>query len=379
MTLKKLGRQPRHLGTLALFAALQPNSASSIGSAQQQQEFLTDLAQGLSESMANQARLHGWRVQALFKALVIELGGVLMVKDEDEGDLYFNDRDGKLKLPDLRLVLEDRTTVFIEVKNVNPAKRDVTTISRGELESLGRYTQLQQGRLLLAHYWSAINTWTLIDPVCLDCSKGRVEISLETAVCENEMSIVGDRHLFTVPPLTMTVYSDPDRLATLSSSNESQRQLGRFTIGAVEYTAGGRLLKNPEEERIAFALMHFGQWNVESDVDIEAGRPRALRYTFGPSERPEGSPSLEEQPFELVGSLSSIYSTMFNFATLTDDGRVAKLGHEPTPGGIGGLVPSNYFERDAHDLQLWGFELQPRREGQEAKRSRLDSNQRPSG
>jgi hypothetical protein len=364
VAIRKLGRQPRELETLSLFASMQPEGEITIDDSRQQQEFLTELGQGLSESLVNEARLHGWRVQALFQALIVELGRVPIVKEEDNGDLDFEDRDGMLKLPDLRLVLEDGSTVFVEVKNVGPGERKATSIGRGELDGLALYAEKQKARLLLAHYWSAWNLWTLIDPVCLERPDGRIEIAMETAVRENEMVVFGDVLLGTTPPLTMTLYGDPDGPAALGPTSGGDKK-GVFTIGAVEYRAAGKLLEDPDEIRIALAIMQFGKWDMDNEAKVVEGRLEEIRYTFNP---PEGISGSEGQEFEMAGSLSSMYSTLFNLATLKDDGSVARLRREPTPGGLASLVPADYFERKDRVLRLWRFELQPNREAVSRKR-----------
>lgn len=62
---------------------------------------------GLDQSLDNKGRLHGWRVQGLFEAMIVCLGGIRLIKEEDSGSYYFDDANGNVKPPDFRIV---RTT-----------------------------------------------------------------------------------------------------------------------------------------------------------------------------------------------------------------------------------------------------------------------------
>jgi hypothetical protein len=120
MTLRRLKRERGELGSLALFVDLDdPERGTSLQDVRRRQYVLAEIGRGLDESLANVARLHGWRVQELFKAVVVELGGARLVKDEDEGECFSEDV-AMVKLPDYRLVLKDGEMILVEVKNVAP-------------------------------------------------------------------------------------------------------------------------------------------------------------------------------------------------------------------------------------------------------------------
>ena len=62
-----------------------------------------------------------------------------------------------------------------------------------------------------------------------------------------------------------------------------------------------------------------------------------------------------EQGFEIVGSLSEMFSTFYKFAT-QDEGQVGKLRLDITPGSWGNLIPEDHKGKM---LPLWRFRLRP--------------------
>lgn len=76
MALEKLKRERRELGSLALFVDLdEPERGSSLQDARRRRHVLAEIGRGLDESLANAARLHGWRVQACSWLLRWSSGG----------------------------------------------------------------------------------------------------------------------------------------------------------------------------------------------------------------------------------------------------------------------------------------------------------------
>jgi len=65
--------------------------AASVGDLNDPQEranFLSEVEVALDQSLANQRRLHGRWAQDLFRAVLISLDGITMIKDEDSGEFY---------------------------------------------------------------------------------------------------------------------------------------------------------------------------------------------------------------------------------------------------------------------------------------------------
>ena len=56
---------------------------------------------------------------------------------------------------------------------------------------------------------------------------------------------------------------------------------------------------------------------------------------------PEHLEEVERQGFGIAGTLSSMYSALYNEMTLVpDDGKVRQLRHEPDPGELAALIPT---------------------------------------
>ena len=102
MALRKLPRDPERLDSLSRYATDPDGEGRSLNDAERHREFLLSLGRGLSESLANRSRLHGWRVQSLFEALIVELDAARLLRSEDEGTTY-HEGSKLVKLPDYRL------------------------------------------------------------------------------------------------------------------------------------------------------------------------------------------------------------------------------------------------------------------------------------
>ena len=120
--IRRIKRQPAELGSLELFAQLDdPSAGGSVRDHHRLRAVLDQLSAGLSSSLASEARLHGWRVQAMFEAMLLGLGHVRLLTTEDSGECYYDDAEGGVKPPDFRLVTTDGEHLLIEVKNVAPS------------------------------------------------------------------------------------------------------------------------------------------------------------------------------------------------------------------------------------------------------------------
>jgi len=94
--------------------------------------------------------------------------------------------------------------------------------------------------------------------------------------------------------------------------------------------------------------MFYGSWEYEAIPKIIANQIEAVEHRWIPDED-------HKQGFEMIGSLSGMFSKFYRFAT-QDEGELAKLRLEITPGFLGNLIPKDY-SRDV--LPLWRFKLHP--------------------
>jgi hypothetical protein len=318
------------------------------------------LKAGMDESLANKSRLHGWRVQGLFEALMVCLGSVQLIVMEDAGAYYYDDSHGNVKPPDFRVVRADGQQALIEVKNVDPRTPGAAPINEKDFEQKQRYADLMGTRLLLAHYWSAFNQWSIVDASVSERRNGKLVLPVESAMKANELGLMGDSMIATRPPLTISIIADP-------SSPQAARQITpiedqwRFTIEGVEVSCAGQTLTSPLEKRIAWFLALYGNWDVTRDVHLDdAGHiTRVDLQTAPPVADEEYAAEVARQGFAVVGNLSEMYSAYYNSMTLTDTGEVGQLRHEPEPGVLADLIPADYWSSPSRDLPIWRFRTHP--------------------
>src|SRR5919109_418284 len=356
MTLRKATRQPQELGTLSLYSALDEmgNSGMTIDDARRKEAFLRTVEDGLAVSLASPSRLHGWRVQTMFAGVVLAIGGIRLLSFEDEGDYYFDDADGPAKAPDFRLVSTSGEHLLVEVKNVAPEETTKPqTIQRAEFDGALRYAEWTGASLAVAHYWSAMNLWTLVSADALERSGDAAILTIETAMPVSELGLLGDKWLATTPPLVLSLLADTTQPRAVHET--PREQTASFTIGGVELSCAGRLIGDPTEREIATRLMFFGSWHPKQELRFDdSGEVEGLDYVFAPLE-----PAPESQTFEMIGTLSSMYSAVYNLGTLSETGEVTALRSEPEPGALAELVPDDYWARSDRSLPLWRFDLKP--------------------
>src|SRR5664280_1321990 len=119
MTIRKIPRDPEGIESLKLYASLDPLLAvgADLQDPARLDEFLDRMKTGVSASVQKASRLHGLRVEALFRAMLVALGGFTLLTDVDGGEPYFDDSGGPVKLPDFCVVARDGQQLLVEVKN----------------------------------------------------------------------------------------------------------------------------------------------------------------------------------------------------------------------------------------------------------------------
>jgi Holliday junction resolvase len=355
MAIRKIGRDPEGIESLKLYASLTPQQA--LGADLQDQarldEFADRVKRGVSGSVRTPTRLHGLRVEALFRAVLVALGGFTLLTDVDGGEPYFDDASGPVKPPDFSIVDRSGEQLLIEVKSVPPLHPlSPHTISETEMRGLQHYGRLMKAPVAVAHYWSAWNRWTLVRLDLLKQKGKKYAISPQEALASNELSRYGDCLVGTRPPLTLILNVEQTGKHPAASDHVEGRVTG------VKVSAAGVVLKDKHEANIAWFLMRFGDWPAQDpQLRIEDGVPQAVEVSVNPP--PENLDLVERQGFAGIGMLSSMYSSMYNEMTLTRDGDVRELRHEPDPGELAALIPDGYWDRKDRQLALWRFHIEP--------------------
>ena len=306
--------------------------------------FVEHMRASVRRSISNEAMLHGVRTESMFEALVVSLGTIQLLKQEDSGEVYASDE--ALKVPDLKMILSDGSQIMVEVKNfyqANDATR-LFELDNEYLQGLDRYSKMMGCDLFLAIYWAKWNLWTLVPPEAFEMQGRKKMIDLPSAMKANNMVIVGDYGIGTKFPLVLLMHADKTKPRSIGPD-----QTGEFTISDVEIYCAGRLITDPVETRIASYLMFYGKWEYESEPKLVGDEIEAVEHRWTP-------PEDHQQGFEIVGWLSEMFSTFYRFAT-QDDGRLARLKLDLTTGFLGRLIPEDF---KGANLPLWRFRLQPR-------------------
>lgn len=92
---------PKSFDLIADFAKFSAENRNSLHDPQTIEKFITDARKTISDALLDEIRLHGQRTQAMFEALLLSLGDHLLIKVEDSGQVY---PENRFKVPDLRVV-----------------------------------------------------------------------------------------------------------------------------------------------------------------------------------------------------------------------------------------------------------------------------------
>ena len=227
----------------------------------------------------------------------------------------------------------------MEVKNyhkVDPGSE--LCLETQYIEKIEKYSKLVSCETKIAIYWSRWKLWSLLS---LDWVKEQDgEVSLLQSAKANEMSILGDMMVGTIPPLSIRLMTDPDKPRAVDKDGEVE-----FTIGDVSILCNGSHLTDSKEKKIAIFLIQFGGWPVSDPQPvIDDEELIYLEMTCEP-------PEYADQPFQTVGWMSSMISRQYDSLT-TVAGNVEKISPDVKPGNLGVSIPQTH---ESKNLPLWRF------------------------
>lgn len=252
--------------------------------------------------------------------------------------------DDSICVPDYRIVLDNSEQLLVEVKNYYQKSSFKTySMNTSYLDGLLRYAALMNTELRIAIYWTIWAIWTLVSPNDFERKESKAVISLTTAIMRNQMSILGDVFIGTVPPLSLRIYTDKQKPHSISEDGTSI-----LTIGKVEILANNIPITLESEQRIAFALMQYGNWKETNKVVTTKQSPKEVDYiefSYFPEEYDES------QGISIIGSLSTIISRQYGYLT-APKGKIRCLSPDVEPGTLGVNIPEGY---EGEALPLWRF------------------------
>lgn len=304
----------------------------------------------LQEHVSHEARIHGIRVESMFAHVVAAMGDVIMISEEDAGTLI--DESGDLKRPDFRMITREGDQMLVEAKNffqkTSPTKPYV--IKGKYLASLKRYAELNNVPLRLAIYWARWNMWALLDAARLDESQKSIIITMSDAFLQNEMYLLGDRMIGTLPPLSLRLYADKTKPRRVEPNGEVE-----FTISKMCPCSSGVDIDDTDERRIAWFLMLNGRWReIEQIAEINEGLVDYVEMRVSPEDPPDEESN--QLPFRSLGYLSQMITSQYLRST-SDGVDITSLSPNDQPDQFGLLIPDHY---KGSALKLWQFTMLPK-------------------
>lgn len=343
--MKRISRDPQKFDLMRIVDDYARARGLDIRDPGSHESLLGNLVTQMESNRTNDILIHGLRIQTMFAYVVAALGACRAIKDEDAGELY--SMDPEIRTPDFRVVTVEGREILVEVKNRHTLKpgRDYR-FTRAYLDGLKSYAALFQTELFIAIYWSQLNLWTLLAASDFELQGDEYFLSLPDAMKRNNMRILGDCMIGTIPSLTLKFLSDPTKPRTVGPSGQAH-----FTIGRVELYCGGQLIEDPLEQKIAWFLMNYGKWpGRELPPEVLEGQLISVGFRLEPQGR-----SNPGELFEMIGFLSEMISRQYNDIT-APEGTVKLLSPKRDPDTLGVVIPLDYR---GTALRLWRFILSP--------------------
>ena len=306
--------------------------------------FIGDVGDKVKGALRDSPLLHGQRTEAMFEALLVSLGEFELLKGEDGGRLFPDDR---YRVPDFRTVLKDGSHWLIEVKNVyerEPLEQRRHLFTGPYLERLTAYADATGAELKIAVYWARWSIWTLVSPNRLMGPDGGLDLDMMTAMRVNELSRLGDRTIGTRSPLRLRLTMDEARTNPVDADGEVT-----FTVGGIQIFCADQEIVEPVEQEIVWVFMQYSRWRSdEPEAILDGDRLLAIEYRWEPEE-------LTNQGFEIVGSLSGMFAAYYAEHTV-DSGEVVQIRAPLRPNWFEPLVSLQTTRRN---LPLWTFAQRP--------------------
>ena len=360
MVLSKLPRNAAMDGVDLYRRLDRPGQTGGLADPARVNNVVDEIRTSLLADLGTESTVRGWRAQALFASLVAALDECDLMTLVDTGDVYFE--GASVKPADYFLHLRSGQRILVDVKSVELRGEDPlgmpVKFGAAEVERMRRFGELFGAEVHIALYYPAMPMWTLLRLDDLQPGPGGgPRILVRDSLIQNKIALLGDIHIGIESPLELILRPDPS-----SPNHVNEDGHTNFTVGSVELRAGGRLLTSKDSQQLAHFLMMFGGWETDERASVKDNQVVELRYVAEPVED-------TGQGFEIVGSLSSMYSRLFENSTSGPDGTTA-LDISVRPGTLISLVPHDY---DSSELPLWRFQVQP---NQPAEAKTGDGNSR---
>ncbi|MGO7821247.1 hypothetical protein ACC684_28765 [Rhizobium ruizarguesonis] len=337
------------IDVLSLFGRFTREQRISLRDPKASELFLSSIETSVADALKNGALQHGQRTQNMFEALIVSLGAYKLLKTEDTGIVH---PEGDFTAPDFRLVLMDGTQWLIDVKNVflaAPATQRLV-LRKVDVDKLTAYAEVTGCPLKIAVYWARWRFWSLIDAADLaPISDKKLSIDMLASMQFSQLGRVGDRLIGTKPPLTLRLIADTTKERSIAPNGEVV-----YTIAAAKLLCNGNEIVDSVERNLAFTFMQYGDWEVSDPLPILDPELllEAVELEWTPRERAN-----PDEHFEMIGTLSSMFSRYYAERTIGPDG-ITQTEADLVPNWFKPLLDKGH-KSDA--LPLWRFAVQPSR------------------
>jgi hypothetical protein len=308
---KKLQRSPEKFDALNVFATWAQRHAIAITQEDAVPRFAEFLQSSLQESLKSDTMLIGNGTQAMFEAVVTNLGAVKLVKTEDNGDIYTASPD--VRAPDTRIVLAEGRNILVEVKNNHEDPRKPFRMKAAYAESLLNYAGLTQTDLRFAIYWSQMSTLTLVAPDAFKRDGKWMLLDIGTAHTRTDMGALGDTLIGCPVPI----------VAQMFVVKQGKGKI-RFDHSQSRIFVGEREVVGDAQRLLLRFLIFWGGWPMsERKIISETANHRIVEVSSAPPEDPE-----DEEPRDgcrMIGFVSTVLSRYWLQMTSNFDGEIATL------------------------------------------------------
>jgi hypothetical protein len=188
----------------------------------------------------------------------------------------------------------------------------------------------------------------LVDPDHFRAREDKHEISMNTAMAESEMAVLGDDMIGAIPPFEFSF--EFEEVPPLTEFDAAGERVATAQLKGMTIAAGGKPLRSRADQRLAFYLFWNGRWPETEHSDFEEGRLKRVRFRYEPEEWPR------EQGFAIVGFRSALIARSFWLRT-SEEGEVTRLRADLDPASEGLVLPEDL---SSSALGLRVMRVQPR-------------------
>lgn len=344
----KVKRNPQKFEPFDLFSTLVEELGYSISEKNIVEKITKVFSKSIEDATKADTMIYGARNEGLFSYMVRGLGKVKFIKKEDSGDAFMSTSE-KIIIPDFRIILEDGSLIFVEVKNFNKNPIDNKYKFKKEyIQSLERYCRLNKGELKVAIYYTGFNRWVLLSPERFVDKGNSFEIEITDAFMYSELSCLGDFYIATRFPLE--VYLKADESKTKKILSNSNKEEYNFVTKHISFKSGNQNIDDNIGKKIAYNLALYGEWEEKIDYLKNDGKLIGIKFTYFP--RREGDEIEDNEDVTIITQYSVLLTKFFRMKT-SDEKNIKLLSYSGKPADVRNLIPKNYNNPNFPLLKLY--------------------------